>query len=252
MKCYNSIESLKILRERLEQSERVFFTRFGDNDIMMMMGTDQHRRPLNRPMGGNKTIFSFALQLEMTQSYKIQDINYLKGASTRWDKEPMMTEGFHEPFKHSNVMISALQKLTNDKKFLLPVLFQYLIIARPKIFDNFVESYIAPHEKLFIGCVDPKYVQKIIGKVNHYVNVPDKNAYGSINSWYPQVQKIIDTKNVKVIIPNAGQATRVIQKRLWETNKNLWSFDMGSIFDAWNPTRTWLRMKGQEIVQRYG
>ena len=160
--------------------------------------TDQYRRPLNRPMGGNKTIFSFPLQLEMTESYKIQDPNYLKGASTRWDKEPMMTDGFHAPFKHSPVMISALQKLTNDKKFLLPVLFQYLIIARPKIFDNFVETYIKPHEKLFIGCVDPKNVEKIIGKVNHYVNVPSKNAYGSINSWYPQVKKIIEERSISL------------------------------------------------------
>ena len=190
----------------------------------------------------------------MQESFKIMDEDYLKGASTRWDKEPGMVDGFHAPFKHSPILINALRGMSNERHFLLPVLFQYIIITRPKIFDNFVENYIKPYEKLFIGCVDPKKAEKIIGKIEHYVNVPSKNAYGSINSWYPQVQKIIDTKNIKVVIPNAGQATRVIQKRLWATGKDLWSFDMGSIFDAWetNLPRTWLRMKAHEIVKRYG
>ena len=111
-----------------------------------MTGNDARRKPLgNRPMGGNRTIHTFSLQMEMQEAFKITDSNYLKGVSARWDIEPGMTDGFHAPFKHSPVLINMIRSLTRETKFLLPVLFQYAIIAGPKIFVNFLDQYIRPY-----------------------------------------------------------------------------------------------------------
>jgi len=36
---------------------------------------------------------------------------------------------------------------------------------------------------MFIGCVSKEDIEKCVGKVDYYVQVPETNAYHSIDEW---------------------------------------------------------------------
>jgi len=193
------------------------------------------------------------LQKEMINSFTVNDPRYLKAVSCVWEHEPGMREGVHAPFKYKGRLEGILQAFTNEQEFLIPILFHYIILFNPFIFNNFIDKYIKDKKKLFIGGVSEIDVEKIIGKVDYYVNTPSVSAYQTINTWYKKVEKIIKNEKVEVVIPTCGQCSRIIQGRMWKIDKDFWSIDMGSLFDAFQkPTRTWLKLEGRRIVERYG
>lgn len=251
MKILNTTQSLNRLIDRLNNSDRVFFTRYGDNDIMMMSGTDLYGKPLGKKAyGGNRTIWSPQLQKEIMDSFVIKDKNYLKGVSASWAKEPGMEHGCFAGFPYRKNLEQKVTQITDEQEFLIPILFHYLICFKPSIFDAFVDKYIRSKDVMFIGSSPLEHVEKIIGKVKYYVKTPQITAYHSIDKWWPNVEKDID--KVNMVIPTCGQCSRVVQNRLW--GRDVSSIDMGSLFDALSPkpTRTWIKKRGDLIRQRYG
>ncbi len=250
----NTANSLAHLSNLLDKHGRVFFTRFGDNDIMMMTGSRIDGQPLgHNSYGGNKTVYSQKLSDEIKAAFNVDDQRFAKGVSCSWEKEPGMRDGVFAPFPYNKQLSNKIESLTKERDFLNPILFHYLILFRPDVFDSFVAKYIKPYKKLFIGTVSPESASKIIGEIDHYVYVPPENAHAGHLLWWPKIKEIIDNNDIKVVIPTAGQATRAIQHRLWETGKDMWSIDMGSLFDALDSrqTRTWLRKEGHKIRARY-
>ena len=252
MKVLGVMDSLKILTEAMDQSDSVFYTRFGDNDVMQMSGSDQSGKSLlGRKMGGNRTVWSPELQLEITKSFNIDNRNYFVGLSGDYPKEEGMKKGLFEPFPYKEALINKVYKLTFRREFLNPVLFHYLISFKPFIFDNFCANYLKPSKKMFIGSVKKGTAEKVLGNVDYYIESPIANAYSCIEMIWDQVKENIN--NVDVVIPNCGQATRAIQHRIWEHNKNVWSLDLGSIFDPLEgrKSRTCWKMVGNRISERY-
>lgn len=256
IKTYNIIDSLNILTNTLDKHKKVFFSRFGDNDIVMMSGRklNSEKIPIGKAYGGNKTIWSIELQKELFESFQIKDERYLKGVSCIWEIEPGMRKGVFAPFKYNQVLDRKVSLMTNEKEFLIPILFHYLSLFNPGIFDSFINKYIKPYKKLFIGNIKKELVEKVIGPIDHYVRTPKITAYSTINEWWPKIEEVLDEdKDLKVIIPTCGQSSRVIQKRIWNKGGNYWSIDIGSMFDALDNqnTRTWLRLEGDKIRERY-
>ena len=97
---------------------------------------------------------------------------------------------------------------------------------------------------MFIGNIPINNIEILLGKIDYYVQVPEKNAYWKIDSWWKYVLNAID--DVEVVIPSAGMAARIINKRLWNMEKEVHSSDLGSIVDAVSEkkTRRWIRLKG--------
>lgn len=249
---YNTPRSLTFIDRAMKGSDRVFFTRFGDNDIMQLTGTDLKNKPLMKPMGGNRTTWSKQLQKEMLHSFLINDPDFLKGLSGSYRKEPGMRAGLFAPFPYNKALEVKVKSVTNEQRFLNPVLFHYLICFKPHIFERFVKDNIRGRKILFIGSVDSEVAERVLGKIDCFVRTPTTDAYTKINLWYPYLEKVLKEKP-EVIIPTCGQATRVIQGRMWNAGVRAHSIDMGSLFDALagNPTRTWIKMMGAEIQQRY-
>jgi hypothetical protein len=79
------------------------------------------------------------------------------------------------------------------------------------------------------------------------VEVPSRDAYYNINEWWPKVLDCID--DVELVLPSAGMAGRVIQKRLWNLDKNVHSIELGSMVDVVDDlnTRSWMNNKKQII-----
>lgn len=253
MKIYNTTESLKKIIDQMELHDRVFFTRYGDNDIMMMSGTDPYGQPLGKKRyGGNRTLWTPALQEELLYSFKINDPRYLKGVSGAWAKEAGMRKGVFESFGYKHRLEQMISMFTGEETFLIPILFHYLITFRIDLFEFFINKFIKGKKILFIGSVEPKYLKPIIGDVAYHVKTPQTGAYESIDKWWGGVEDVID--DVDVVLPNCGQASRVIQGRLWKMKKNVHSIDLGSIFDplAMRNSRTCWKLEGWRLRRHYG
>ena len=102
---------------------------------------------------------------------------------------------------------------------------------------------------MFIGSVDKESIERFVGKIDYYVDVPAKDAYYNMDSWWKKV--LDDVDNVELVIPTAGMAGRVIQKRLWNLNKNIHSIELGSIVDAVvnSDTRGWIKRNKIDLTK---
>ena len=94
-------------------------------------------------------------------------------------------------------------------------------------------------------------MEKLFGRIDHYIQVTRQNAYASIREWWTRIVECLD--KVKVVLPAAGYATRVIQKRLWNLGADVHSIDFGSVVDAVDGqiTTTWTRLKGPQVKEQF-
>jgi hypothetical protein len=121
-------------------------------------------------------------------------------------------------------------------------------VFKPEEMNLFLDRFIRPRKKMYIGSVPEDEVQKLYGKIHIYVQTPRRNAYSEMNAWWPNVLKDIDS--VELVLPAAGMASRVISKRIWELNKEVQVLDLGSIVDAvssMTPSRKWIKLKGHVL-----
>jgi hypothetical protein len=103
---------------------------------------------------------------------------------------------------------------------------------------------------MFIGCSDKTIMESLYGKIDYYIQIPESQAYYTINEWWSDVEK--NAKKCEVILPSAGIASCVIQKRLWNLDIDTHCIDIGSINDAveGKVSRGWIKRIGVERLKR--
>jgi len=190
------------------------------------------------------------LKYELEESILINDEDYLKGVAVNYEKEEGMYDGVFEPFSYNTQLSNFLKnEIGFDDKTIFEsyISFHYLSVFKPDYIVKFLDKYIRPKKKMFVGSIEKESIEKLIGNIDYYVKVPSSDAYYTINEWYPNILENID--DCEVLIPAAGMATRVINKRLWNLNKEIHSIDLGSIVDAADnkKTRTWIKKEGDKI-----
>lgn len=227
------------LCELLDKYKKLYYSRFGDGDIFIMMGKNQANHD-----------FHPDLQKEMIESFKIESTQYLKGLAVNYPNEKGMYRGFMSPYMKNNEMENFLIKTFNfqsDQTFKNAWFIHYFSIYKPKLMNEFLDKYIRPKTKLFIGNIPKPEIEKLVGNIDYYVHVPARNSYWTIDEWWPKVLNNID--KVQLVLPAAGMSTRIINKRLWKMNKEIHSIDLGSIVDAVisKKTRRWIRIRGHRI-----
>ncbi len=162
-----------------------------------------------------------------------------------------MTKGLFGEFYYNDEMQDFLIR---NLDLSWPTLFEsgwfpnYYSCFRPVEMNKFLDLYIRPRKKMFIGSVPEPEVRKLFGEIHHYIEIPRKNSYATIDKWWPEVLGNIDS--VEVVLPAAGMATRVISKRLWELDKEVHCIDLGSIVDAvssYPASRSWIRLKRHSL-----
>lgn len=229
---YNHIKTL------LEQNKKVFYTRFGDGEIIAMMGKN-HRNYQT----------SEGLVRELKESFRINHPQYLIGLAVNYPAENKMIKGVFAPFSFNEDLNLFLNKndLYTNETYESFIFFHYLAVFYPKLMYNFFEKYIRPKTKMFIGSTPRHIAEKLYGKIDYYVNTPRQSAYDHIEDWWLQVEQNID--KVELVIPSAGAASNVISKRLWYKKLNINLFDIGSLVDAVDrkKSRGWIKRKGHKI-----
>lgn len=216
----------------LNTQSKVYYSRFGDGDFNIMSGIS----------GELYHSYSPELQKELIDAFMVEDSNYVKGVMI---EEPIFTGSGLENRGNKNdeqIVRNFIDAYFFDKDtvtFDSHVVLTYIAICHQNKFIDFLNKFIRPKKKLFIGSVEKEKVEKLIGKVNYYVNVPCEmtkgksgliGAYYSNYKWWPEVLKYVD--DVELVLPSAGMAGRVITKRLWYMKKNLHCIELGSVVDG--------------------
>ena len=85
----------------------------------------------------------------------------------------------------------------------------------------------------------------LFGQQCHFIKTPVNNSYQEIDRIEAECQAILDQTNEYHVVCSAmGCSGRVLQKRLWQKNDNVFLFDFGSLMDAlcgWD-TRAWISL----------
>lgn len=248
-------KTLEIIKSAIEEYGNVYFTRYGDGDIIQMSGTDLNGQPIHGiSFGNNKTIHTPQLEKDLITAFKITAPNYLKGVSLNWENEPGMAKGLFESFNEKKTLYNKISKFTTEKDFLNPIVFHYLITFLPEVFDKFCEDYIKPIKKLYVGCVPAKNLECIFGNVDYHILTVPENAVAQTKWIWEETKRVVEKYKPDLVIPSCGQTSRVITGKLWNNGYNGSVIDFGSLVDVFEdrPSRTWIRMKGAEIKARYG
>lgn len=231
--------SFDYVRSVFRNNKRAFYSRYGDGDIYIMMGRDQANH--------NATP---ALTEEMKASFQIDHPLYLKGLAVNHPREKGMVRGLFAVFRDNKEMVDFLEGAFGslDKvNFENPIFLHYLSVFKPQEVNTFLDEFIRPKRKMYIGSIPKERIEKIIGPVTHYIETPAKNSYAAIGAWWPQVIKNI--QDVELVVPATGMATRVVNKRLWQLQADVQSFDIGSLVDIADgrQTRKWIRLAGHRV-----
>lgn len=236
MKTKDTLSTYIHLTNILDNNSKVYYSRFGDGDFYIMNG-----------QGEKMHQWSPELSKELVESFLIDDINYLKGAMVNYPWEEGMQPGvFAPPSTNDQIEFWLLnnQKIHPDTIFESHIMFHYISVFKQQLMIHFLNKYIRPKKKMFIGSVPKENIELLVGPIDYYISVPARDAYYSIEKWWPLILNDID--KVDLCLPAAGMAGRVIQKRLWNLNKKIHSIDLGSIIDAACnvSTRTWIDRVG--------
>ena len=232
-------DSLKHLCTLLDNNKKVYFSRFGDGEILYMTGADNREHKANDQ-----------LRSELINSFTIEHLLFLKALSVNLPVEKGMIYGLFAPYPNNQQLNDVLIKtfeIKTPQVYESQVLFHYITVFQPKQMVDFLNKYIRPKRKMFIGSTPKHIAEKLFGTIEVYISTPPKNAYSLIETWFPEVLK--HAGDVDVIIPSVGITSNIINFRLWQSGVEAHCLDIGSIVDATEGlgTRKWIRLMGHRV-----
>jgi hypothetical protein len=226
--------SLNKLKAALDKEEYVYFSRFGDGEINIMG---------NEGVSGHHH-YSEALSNELRLAINIEHPNYLIAASLGYEFEKGMGPGMFIEGSMEGDTLDKMRRIvsdcTNQKEFLNPILFHYLAAFDRPVLQEFIDHYIVPKKKMYVGSNRKSQMERVYGKIDYYMQTSDYDAYNSIDEIWNFVKENIS--KVDLFLPALGAATKTIAKRLWDMGATVNVIDIGSFHDAMDglQTRGWI------------
>ena len=227
--------SLNKLKAALDESEFVYFSRFGDGEINIIG---------NEKASGHHN-YSEALSNELQAAIKVNNPSYLIAASLGYKFEKGMGPGIFVEGSMESYKLEKLQRIVSDhtdqKEFLNPILFHYLAAFDQPVLQDFIDNYIVPKRKMYVGSNRKSQMERVYGKIDYYMQTSDFNAYDDIEDIWKFVKANIG--KVDLFLPALGAATKAVTKRLWDIGARIHCIDIGSFHDAMDglETRGWIR-----------
>ena len=243
----DTITTYNRLTEALDNFSKVYYIRFGDGDLNIMNGS------INGNLADKLSHYDENMENELIKAILIDDPNYIRGLGANYPIEKHMKHGIFAPHDADKTMVNWLS--TNPKlqglnpKFESHVMFHYMACFKQNLFIEFLDKYIRPKKKLYVGCIAKQNAEKLLGPIDEYVNTPESNAYFSIQTWYPKVLDVVD--KVDVVISACGRGNAPMAQRLWNADVNVHFIDIGSVVDVTEKkmTRTWIRKIGWKKIE---
>ena len=208
-------DSIDILIKKLKDKEIFTFVRYGDGDYKMM-----YNGSVGKVIGGNNRILvTKRFRKELIDSYNIEDKNWLIGTSIG-DVSKRSTA--------KNINIGKLPALHQRDKLLSVGCLMDSFIEDIERFKLFAKE-MCKTSTMFVCNYNHPNLEKAYGEIKVFVEVPKQNSYSEIESIYKEVLKGLGS--VDKIVLSAGQSSRIIAKRLYETSKEITVIDVGSVSD---------------------
>lgn len=245
--------SLQDLKDYMDKSKRVYYVRYGDNDIYQMVGSDGRGKKIQRPQGGNRTEWTPELQRDLLSGFKIVHNHYMRALTFYWQLEPGMKGTAFDSWK-SRYLYPYIRTLTKQKSFYHPVLFHYLACFKPREYQAFRRDYIKPKKKIFIGSNQVHHMEPYLGPIAYHVNTPEKNAPAETKRVWKKTVKALELEpDTEMIILACGQLSRVLAGKLWRAGIEAHVIDIGSSIDAYagKISRQYLK-EFSETIKKYG
>lgn len=232
--------SLHALKEKMKKNEKVFYVRFGDNDISNIVGYNYKGESLeNKTLGNNKTIYSENQSHDIEKSFSIEHPNYLRGLVGEYTiEEGMKPHVFKYQKRNLEFINNNVRAITKSEDFYNPIVFHYYFYKRPEEFMLFIKKHVNNHKVLFVGsCENP---QRLFN-VNDKIKTPQKNAYSEIEKVWEEFKEKI--KDHDLVIMAAGQLTRALAHRAWKLDQKFHYIDIGSLVDVLDEknSRGWIK-----------
>jgi len=233
-------DTIYYLGYMLRHHGRVFFSRWGDGEVIATrMEETGHHSP------------SEALKDELIEALSITDDLYLKAGVINYPIE----YGMHlRLFKYRKTEMQKMRQyvadITDDRFFWNAVAFHYLSIHDPMFLRRFVDEYIKPKKKMYIGSNRKEKMEAFYGPIEYYIKTPAMDAYSTIDTWWPVVLEDVD--KCSLVLPSVGVASNVVIKRLWNLGVNTHCIDFGSINDALDgrKSRSWIKKIGVRKLRK--
>ncbi|MEM9328646.1 MAG: hypothetical protein AAGA85_23470 [Bacteroidota bacterium] len=235
----STFDTFDLLSHRLASGQRTFYTRYGDGDVYLLMGKSYRNHTFNE-----------LIRREMEESILIDDPGFVKAMCVNYDLDPGMTNGLFTWYPDNDEMADFLSQTYSPNRvwtFEHHFTFPYFALFYPQKFIAFFDAFIRPKKKLFVGGVDQQVAEKLFGPIDEYIKTPIRNAYGQIEDWWPEVLE--KASKVELVIPTAGAASKIINKRLWNEGYPGDSIDVGALID-WvdgRRSRKWIKLMGHRI-----
>lgn len=230
-------ESMKVLTNALDKHQQVFYTRYGDGEYNVMNGLDgQHYKSTPE------------LAKELIDSLKVEDEKFLLGLGCNFEVEKGMYPGIFYPTPPDKVfsqfMVDLNKEVAPSRKFLNAVGISYYSVYHQQKFIDFLDKYIRPKKKIYIGPIDKEIAEKCLGPIEHFYRLPRKDAYLTLDDWYEDFKE--KAKDVELVLPFAGAASGPLHLRMWNDGLKVHSLDLGSFIDGifYPKNRKWVRLKG--------
>lgn len=239
IKTKNIQDSYDYLESRITQKERLFFVRFGDGEFVTLLRKD-HRN----------YVYNEGLAKEIEGSFRIKDDNYLISCPINYPYDEFHAKCIYKQFTWQNEMTEVMDAIDikTDVLYENPCIFQCMAVFKPQRLRKFLNQHVRNKSKMFIGSTPKDIAEQLYGPIDYYVKIPVKNAYETIEQWWPEIENNAD--RVELIIPSAGSTSNVIALRLWNMDIQTKLIDFGSIVDAVDRkvSRSWIRLKGHTAL----
>ena len=242
----NVDNSFKELENRLSNSKRVVFSRFGDGDLLLLS------RKLNTKIGkSNKTVITESLKEQIRNAMQIDDPSYLIAVAWDYECENGMKEVNLQPFNNNNKLRKLFQSFhIKDKKYLNAICFHYVSVYKAEYLKSFINKYIKNCRKCVISSRPKEILEKIFGDIHYFIEIPETNSYKDFNRIWDEVKQC--SNDIDVVLPFCGFTTRALNMFIYK-DLTVDSIDIGSFIDpiCGVINRTWIKVAGDIIVKNF-
>lgn len=110
----------------------------------------------------------------------------------------------------------------------------FLAATKPRIAAKFIKDFRDNSNRIiFVGNqkTDPEVLKTLFGDRFLFIPTPSEKSYLSIDTIYDKISESL-TDEYTSVVTATGVCGRIVQKRLWVDNRNVFSLDMGSLIDA--------------------
>lgn len=240
-------DSFNELENRLSNSERVVFSRFGDGDLLLIT------RKTNTIIGkSNQTVVTESLKNQMNASIQIDDPSYVMALAWDYEYEDGMKEIDLQPYKNDRQLRNLFESFhVKDKKYLNSICFHYASVYKPDYLKLFIGNHIKPKRKCVISSRPKEILEKIFGDIHYFIEIPETDSYRDFDRIWDEVKQC--SNNIDIVLPFCGFTTRVLNLFIYK-DLTVDSIDMGSFIDpiCGIKNRTWTKLAGDTIAKNFG